>query len=96
MLYLDRKGPPAARQVGHDPLAGFMHLLQQDAPFVLGPGDHRIGFGQGVVANALHRFSRFLRGVGHHDLGLRHPLGRVALALGLNLVGLALGLAQQG
>ena len=72
-----------------------MDLLQQHAPFVLGPGDHRVGFGQGVVADALDRLPRLLGRIDHHDLRLGHAFGRGALALGLDLIGLALGLPQQ-
>ena len=94
-IWIPSAAPPR-RQVGQDPPARLLHLLEQCPPLVLGPRDDRLALGHRVGEDALALDPRLLLGVGHEELHLDHPLGRRGLGARLELVDLALRLAQQG
>ncbi len=48
LLDLDPERAAPRRQVGQDPPARLLDLLEQRPALVLGPGDHRLAFGHGV------------------------------------------------
>ncbi len=84
-----------------------MHLLEEGASFLLGPGHQlvalRAGFGtdpvlvgRGLGQDALLLGPGLLLGAGHQPLHFDHPLGRRRLRAHLELLGLMLGLAHEG
>jgi hypothetical protein len=96
LLDLNRQRTPAAPQIGHEAPAGLLHLLQERAALLFGPGDHGITVGHGVEPDPLDIGQCFLAGVGHHELSFCHPFSRCAFALLLDLIGPALRLTQEG
>ncbi len=96
MLDLDRQCTPPRRQIGHEPLAGLLDLLEECAPLLLGPGDHGVTLGHRVEPDPLHVGQGLLAGVGHHELGLGHPFGRCSFGPLLDLIGPALRFTEEG
>ena len=87
---------PSARQVGQHAPAGLLDLLEEDPSLVLGAGDDRLALADCVGHDPLALDTRFVLGVGHEELDLHDPLGRRRLRARLELVHLALRLAQAG
>ena len=96
LLNLDPERATPRRQVGQHTAPGLLHLLEECPPLVLGAGDDRLPVGHGLGEEALALHAGLLLGVRHQQLDLDDALGRRGLGARLQLVDLALGLAQQG
>ena len=96
LLNLDPEAAPPCGQVGQHPAPRLLDLVEEGAALVLGTGDDRLARGNRLGNDPLTLHPSLLFGVGHQQLHLDDPLGRRCLGALLQLVDLALRLAQQG